>query len=144
MPTSIFANFETKINGGTSDANLKDESNFRKIFLEKIDIMMKNYSELLIAQTTRIPGRVKSKQWKNYLRPTFQMSIKSDRFDLFPYFFLQNLGTSSSFWIFNVRLSYRFRRGCAGVPTAPCQNLQKMHLQLKGIKYIKWWMIYTL
>ena len=45
------------------------------------------------SQTTRIPGRVKLKQWENLLRPTFQMTINIDLLKLFLYFFFQKLGT---------------------------------------------------
>ena len=46
-----------------------------------------------VPQTTRIPGRVKLKQWENLLRPTFQMTINIDLLKLFLYFFFQKLGT---------------------------------------------------
>ena len=59
----------------------------------KIFSRIANNTKSIRSQTTRIPGRVKLKQWENLLRPTFQMTINIDLLKLFLYFFFQKLGT---------------------------------------------------
>ena len=79
-------------------------------------------TDYAVAQTTRIPGRVKSKQWENLLRPTFQMSIKFDLLKLFRYFFSK---IAHTFRLFSfLKSGVKFTSGVAVIAFRwNCQNL---------------------